>query len=130
MVSNNLQRVSVLSSASLASLTPAQRQLVTDQRNSAALLQALSQTAYSSTSSRFQQLQGLVQAIGGATDAKAISDLQGRIQAEQTMLSNDQTKLSALYQAAQADHLAQEQRMREMSIAQLGSPQTLPSVTY
>jgi type IV secretion system protein VirB5 len=130
LVAANLQGVSVVPPATLAALTPDQRKLLTDGRNSAALLQALSQTAYASTSARFQQLQTLIQAIGTATDEKAINDLQGRIQSEQSMLANDQAKLTALYQAAQADKWSQEQRMREMSITQLGSPQTLRAVAY
>lgn len=130
LVAANVQAVSVLPATSLAALPPAQRQLLTDGRNSAALLQGLSQTAYASTSARFQQLQSLIQAVGTATDMKAISDLQGRIQAEQSMLLNDHGKLTALYQAAQADRWAQEQRARELSIAQLGSVATLPHVAY
>lgn len=130
LVTARLQGVSVLPQATLAALTPDQRKLLTDGRNSAAVLQALSQTAYASTSARFQQLQSLIQAIGTATDEKAIADLQGRIQAEQAMLANDEAKLTSLYQAAQADRWSQEQRMREMSIAQLGSPQTLRAVSY
>ena len=105
LVTARLQGVSVLPQATLAALTPDQRKLLTDGRNSAAVLQALSQTAYASTSARFQQLQSLIQAIGTATDEKAINDLQGRIQAEQAMLANDEAKLTSLYQAAQADKL-------------------------
>ena len=130
LVTARLQGVSVLPQTTLAALTPDQRKLLTDGRNSAAVLQALSQTAYASTSARFQQLQSLIQAIGTATDEKAIADLQGRIQAEQAMLANDEAKLTSLYQAAQADRWSQEQRMREMSIAQLGSPATLRAVAY
>ena len=130
IVAARLQGVSVLPAATLATLTPDQRKLVTDGRNSSALLQALSQTAYASTSARFQQLQSLIQAIGTAMDEKAINDLQGRIQAEQAMLENEQTKLTVLYQAAQAERWGQEQRMREMSIAQLGSPRSLSNVVY
>jgi len=130
LVAARVQGVSVLPQATLAALTPDQRKLLTDGRNSAAVLQALSQTAYASTSARFQQLQSLIQAIGSAWDEKAINDLQGRIQAEQAMLANDEAKLTALYQAAQADRWSQEQRMREMSITQLGSPRTLRPVAY
>ena len=130
LVSSNLQAVAVLPASALALLTADQRKLVTDGRNSTALLQALSQTAYASTSTRFQQMQSLIQAIGSATDTKAINDLQGRIQAEQAMLANDQAKLTVLYQAAQADRWSQEQRTREMSIVQLGSAQKLAPVNY
>ncbi|MBS1994664.1 MAG: type IV secretion system protein [Cyanobacteria bacterium SZAS LIN-2] len=130
LVSAKVQGVSVLPNATLAKLTPAQRQLITDGRNSSAVLQALSETAYASTSSRFQQLQSLIQAIGGAVDTKAIGDLQGRIQAEQAMLQNEQTKLTVLYQAAQAERWSQEERMRELAVVQLGSPTTLNPVAY
>jgi P-type DNA transfer protein VirB5 len=130
LVAANVQSVSVLPASSLAAMPPAEKQLLTDGRNSAALLQGLSQTAYASTSARFQQLQGLIEAVGSASDMKAINDLQGRIQAEQSMLANDHGKLTALYQAAQADRWAQEQRARELSIAQLGSATALPRVSY
>ena len=130
LVAGRIQAVSVLPASALAALPPAQRQLLTDGRNSAALLQGLSQTAYASTSARFQQLQSLIQAVGSATDMKAINDLQGRIQSEQSMLANDQAKLTSLYQAAQADRWSQEQRARELSITQLGSARTLNAVAY
>jgi hypothetical protein len=130
VVAARLQDVSLLPPALVAALTPDQRKLLTDGRNSAALLQALSQTAYASTSSRFQQMQALIQAIGSASDTKAINDLQGRIQAEQAMLANDQSKLNVLYQAAQGERWSQDQRVRELSITQLGSARTLVPVTY
>lgn len=130
VVSAQIKGNSILTPAALAMLNPAQRQLITDGRTSAAVTQALSQSAYASTSGRFQQLQSLIQAIGTANDQKAISDLQGRIQAEQTMLTNEQEKLTALYQAAQADRWGQDQRARELSITQLGSSKTIPVVTY
>ena len=130
LVANRVQAVSLVPASTLATLPPAQRQLLTDGRNSTALLQGLSQTAYASTSARFQELQTLIQAVGSATDMKAINDLQGRIQSEQSMLANEQTKLASLYQAAQADRWSQEQRARELSITQLGSPRTLTPVSY
>ena len=130
LVAARMQGVTVLPANVLAALTPEQRKLVTDGRNSAALLQALSETAYASTSARFQQLQSLIQAIGVAGDAKAISDLQGRIQAEQAMLENENTKLTVLYQAAQAERWAQEQRLKEQAIVQIGSARNLPRVAY
>jgi len=42
------------------------------------------------------------------------------------MLANEQTKLQVLYQAAQAEELAREQRMREQAISDIGSLRTLP----
>ena len=58
-----------------------------------------SRQALEVTSERFASLQQLIDAIPGATDPKAVLDLQARIAAEQAMLQNEQTKLMVLYQA-------------------------------
>jgi type IV secretion system protein VirB5 len=110
----------VLSSTQLANLTPEIRQLVEAGRRSAAVAQALSQTAYQNTSLRFAALQQLISMIGAAPDLKAIEDLQGRVNAEQAMLVNEQNKLQALYQVAQAEQWAQQQRLREQVIVNHG----------
>jgi type IV secretion system protein VirB5 len=118
----------VLSSRRLGALTPQQQQIVQDGRRAAALLQVMTQQAYQNTSQRFSALQQLINTIGAAGDAKAISDLQGRIGAEQNMLTNEQTKLQVLYQMTQADQLQQQQRMRELATQQLGQQALLPAV--
>lgn len=106
----------VLSAAQLAAMTPDQRQLVEDGRRAAALLSGASQSAYQTTSQRFAALQELIDRIGQAPDPKAIFDLHGRIGAEQAMLTNEQTKLQTLQQIAQAQQMAQQQRIREAII--------------
>jgi len=111
----------VLSSRDVRALSPSQQQILAQGRKAAALLQVMSRAAYQNTSQRFAALQQLINAIGAAQDAKAIQDLQGRIAAEQAMLQNEQTKLQVLYQSAQADHLAQQQRVREQSFSGVGS---------
>ena len=111
----------VLSSRDVRALSPSQQQILAQGRKAAALLQVMSRAAYQSTSQRFAALQQLINAIGTAQDAKAIQDLQGRIAAEQAMLQNEQTKLQVLYQSAQADQLAQRQRVREESLSGVGS---------
>lgn len=111
----------VLSGAELGTLSPQQRQLVEGGRRAAAMLSSFTQSAYQNTSQRFAALQGLVNMIGAAGDTKAIQDLQGRINAEQTMLTNEQTKLQTLYQVAQAEQWAQQQRVREQVIQGHGS---------
>ena len=63
-----------------------------------------------------------------ASDQKAILDLQARIAAEQGMLQNEQTKLNVLYQTAQAEEWAREQRAREQAIADVGSLRRLPAM--
>jgi P-type DNA transfer protein VirB5 len=120
----------VLSNAQLGTMTPQMRQVVEDGRKSAAMLSAMTGSAQQNTSQRFAALQQLITQIGAAGDDKAIQDLQGRIVAEQAMLTNEQTKLQALYQTAQAEQLALQQRQRESAIRQIGSINNLPPLRY
>lgn len=112
---------SVLSSAQLNQLGPNERTAVSDARLSAATGGALSRSALADTSSRFADLQQLVTAIGSTTDQKAILELQARINAEQTMISNDQSKLQALYKTTEADEELRKQRVRERALADIGT---------
>lgn len=119
-LSSQLQAVmsanAVLSGTQMSSLSPQQRQTVESGRKAAAMLASFTQSAYQNTSQRFSALQGLINMIGGASDPKAIQDLQGRVQAEQTMLTNEQSKLQTLFQVAQSEQWAQQQRVREQVI--------------
>jgi type IV secretion system protein VirB5 len=116
----------VLSAQDLARLSASERVHLDGARQSAALLQAVSRQALSTTSDRFTSLQQLIDAISSAGDPKAILDLQARISAEQGMLANDSAKLQVLYQAAQAEQWAQQQRRQEQAIADIGSLRSLP----
>jgi len=111
----------VLGSGELAALSPGGRSAIESARRSTALLQALVSDALATTSQRFDSLQQLIGAIGGASDQKAALDLQARIGAEQTMLANEQGKLGVLYQAAQAQEWANRQREREQILAEHGT---------
>jgi type IV secretion system protein VirB5 len=123
-LSNALQQAisanAVLSDAQLAFLSPADRQTLQVERQSAAVGQVLAQQALAVTSGRFASLQQLIDAIPGATDEKGILDLQARIGAEQNMLQNEQAKLALLWQAAQAEAAADRLRAREQALAGLG----------
>ncbi len=100
------------------SLLPADsRQQLAVARRLTALQQALTREALSTTSERFATLQGLVNAIGGATDQKAILDLQARIGAETTLLQNEQSKLATLFRLVHAEEHANQQRTRELALA-------------
>lgn len=110
----------VLTKEQLDALSPEMRQSIEASRRSTAMIGALSQAAYQHTSQRFAALQQLITMIGSAADTKAIQDLQTRVTAEQTMLANEQTKLQTLYQVVQAEHLVQEQRLREQVTAAHG----------
>ena len=116
----------VLGPTEIAALSPAERRLLIAARGNAALLAVASQEAYATTSRRFDALQQLISAIPTATDPKGILDLQARIQAEQGMLQNESTKLAVLYQAAQAEEWAREQRAREQAVAGIGNLRQLP----
>lgn len=107
----------VLSSAQMDALSPEMRQIVDKGRQSSALLNGMTQSAYQNTSQRFSALQQLIDGIGRTNDPKAIQELQARIQAEQNMLTNEQTKLQSLYQIARAEEVAQQQRTREQVIS-------------
>ena len=74
-----LEANAVLTPEQLAALSPEDRAHVEATRRSTATLQALTEQALASTSGRFAALQELINAIPGATDPKAIMDLQARI---------------------------------------------------
>lgn len=106
----------VLSPQQLATLSPDGQQQVADDRQTAAMLQAVSRQALANASGRFADLQQLISAIGTASDQKGILDLNARIGAEQAMLEDEQTKLAMLVAAAQAQRWADEEQERERAI--------------
>jgi type IV secretion system protein VirB5 len=110
----------VLTPQQIATLSPEGRQQLLGDRNAAALLQAVSRQALANASSRFADLQQLIDAIGTASDQKGILDLDARIGAEQAMLANERTKLAMLVAAAEAQHWADEEQERERAIAGQG----------
>jgi type IV secretion system protein VirB5 len=118
----------VLTPGQLAGLSDQEREQLLAARNSAAMLQVTSRRALEVNSARFASLQQLIDAIPGATDAKAVMDLQARIAAEQLMLQNEQTKLMVLQQAMEAEERARRQRAGELAIANIGSLRRLAPV--
>jgi type IV secretion system protein VirB5 len=131
-IAREMQRVisanSVLTADQLGVLAPTDRQLLEDSRRSKAMLQVLTREALSHTSNRFGSIQQLIDAIGRAGDQKAVLDLQARIQAESTMLMNENTKLQVLYQLSRAEEDARELRMREEVINTFGSLRDLSPI--
>ena len=118
----------VLTPGQLAGLSDQEREQLLAVRNSAAMFQVVSRRALEVNSARFASLQQLIDAIPGATDAKAVMDLQARISAEQLMLQNEQTKLMVLQQAMEAEERARRQRAGELAIANIGSLRRLAPV--
>jgi type IV secretion system protein VirB5 len=119
----------ILTTAQLNTLTPEMRQQIESARSSAAMVSTLSQAAYQNTSQRFGALQQLITTIAVTGDLKSIQELQTRVAAEQTMLTNEQTKLQSLAQIAQADEVTRRQRLREQVIGSHGGFSTRFSPT-
>jgi type IV secretion system protein VirB5 len=115
----------VLTSQDLSRLSPAEVTQLTTQRQLAALEQGITRTALDTTSNRFSSLQQLINAIPTATDTKGSLDLQARTAAEQTMLSNDATKLQVLQQILAAEQAALDEQRDEEAVADIGSLRTL-----
>jgi type IV secretion system protein VirB5 len=118
----------VLTAQQLASLSDQEREQLLSARASTAMFQVTSRQALEVSSARFTSLQQLINAIPGATDPKAVMDLQARIAAEQLMLQNEQTKLMVLQQAMEAEERARRQRAGELAIANIGSLRRLAPV--
>jgi type IV secretion system protein VirB5 len=123
-----VRRDAYLTPAVLAAMTPAARAQINEARTSIATTQLIAEQALAASSARFTSLQQLIDAIPRATDEKGVLDLQARIQVEQGMLANEQTKLTLALQAAQAEELSRVQRNRERAVEGLGSLRTLPSM--
>lgn len=131
-IAREMQRVvdsnSVLTPAQLDSLSATDRQLLESSRRSKALHQVMTREALDRAGSRFGSIQQLISAIGRANDPKAVLDLQARIQAESSMLMNENIKLQVMFQIAREDERERELRMREEAINAFGSLRDLPAI--
>lgn len=96
---------SVKNTATAGALDKAQTQL--------AAMQASAEAAFNAAGDRFERLEQLVQAVDTAADPKAAADLQNRIQAEQVMMQNEQSKLSMMVQLQSIQRQQLEQQGRE-----------------
>jgi type IV secretion system protein VirB5 len=119
----------VLTPQQVGALSPAEQTQLQAARQSAALLQSTSRQSLDNTSTQFASLQQLINAIPSATDQKGALDLQARIQAEQAMLQNENTKMNVLHQTLEAQEWARKQAAREQVVAGVGSLRTLPALT-
>jgi hypothetical protein len=118
----------VLTPQQLAMLSPTERNQIQSARNNIALQMSTASQSLQMTSDRFASLQQLINAIPAASDQKGILDLNARIAAEQTMLSNEQSKMQVLYQAEQAQERALRQQASEQAIKDIGSLRHLPAM--
>jgi type IV secretion system protein VirB5 len=97
-------------------------------RSAVALNEALARQELANVSQRFDSIQQLINAIPRAADEKGILDLQARIQAEQGMLENENSKLHVLYEAAQSQEQTARQRADEQAVKDIGNLRALPAL--
>ena len=93
-------------------------------QNQNALNRAIGEEGYRQAASRFSSIQVLLDKVNATPDQTDILDLQGRIQAEQVMLQNEQSKLQMMTYLAGVQKDIAQQQAREISIksAQGGIP--------
>lgn len=87
--------------------------------NGTAQQQALSQSAMTLLNQRVTQIQTLQDKINATGDAKAIAELQARLQAENTQVGNDTNRLMLMRSLADAADRAAEQAVREKAMKNL-----------
>ena len=78
---------------------------------------ALGEAVSTAGAQRLGGLKDLQRAIDAAPNARAVLDLQARVQTEQAMIANDQMRLQGLAMAQAAEDRLQEQRERERVLA-------------
>ena len=87
-----------------------------DAQNQAAVNRVLAEESFRQSGSRIDDLQQLLNKVNNAPDDKDIQDLQARIQAEQTLLQNEQIRLASLASLAQSQRDIATQQAREIRI--------------
>jgi type IV secretion system protein VirB5 len=85
--------------------------------------QAFQQSSFQLVSQRSGQIQSLQSQINMTTDPKGISELQARIQAENTQVANDSNKIALAQMMADSQRIAAQQALRENTLQML-SPAT------
>jgi type IV secretion system protein VirB5 len=125
-VTATIRRNAILTPANTQNFSAAENAQLTARRGSVALQEALTRQELANVSQRFASIQTLINAIPTATDEKGILDLQTRIQVEQGMLQNENSKLHVLYEAAQSQAQTERARADEQAILDIGHLRALP----
>ncbi len=125
-VTATIQRNAILTPNSTRNFSAAENAQLTARRGAVALHESLTRQELANVSQRFASIQSLTNAIPTATDEKGILDLQARIQVEQGMLQNENSKLHVLYQAAQSQAQTERARADEQAILDIGHLRALP----
>ena len=80
---------------------------------------ALLQDAMDAARGRMAQIQGLMQQINATPDAKAVAEIQARLDAENAMLQHQQSQISLARGIAEADARIAESRAKEGQLQQV-----------
>lgn len=106
-----------------------EKQVCERRASKAAQDKAFATNAFDKAQERWDQIAGLIQAINGTEDPKAIAELQARIDGEQAAIQNEQIKLR-MYQmiAAAEDRLIEQQEQEAIakSLSRRGYVTPLP----
>ncbi len=94
----------------------ADQQMCNRELNKVALDKANAMAAYNAAGKRLDNIQNLMGQIDNTTDPKAISELQTRMQAEQAMIQNEQTKLMMFKMMAESEDRLIGQQKREQDL--------------
>lgn len=89
---------------------------------------AMAEAAYQSTSDRVPAVEGLMGAIGGANDPKAIAELQARIGGEQVLAANETNRIQLMLYQQQLERDEQDRRAVERFSAAQRAP--IPTATF
>lgn len=92
---------------------PTEKRICNAQAVKPAQDQAFANDAYKKSQDRVGQIESLMRKINQTNDPKAIAELTARIQAEQAMIQNEQTKLSLYQASAEAEERLLEQQKYE-----------------
>ncbi len=106
----------VLAPERLATRSAAEQQSIQARRAAATAALSLADATLTATSSRYEELQRLLDTIDLTSDPKAALDLQARIAAEQLMLVNDTIKSAAVMSWARAQSSATDARSKEAAV--------------
>ena len=87
--------------------------------------QAFSQEAFEKAKQRLTQIESLMREINTTGDPKAIAELQARLVAEQSAITNEQTKLQLFQLSTRIEDQLQLQRQHEMHMREAAKTGTL-----
>ncbi|KOE79457.1 type IV secretion protein VirB5 [Vibrio alginolyticus] len=94
-------------------INPTEKRICNAQAVKPAQDQAFAMDAYSTSQNRVTQIESLMREINNTSDPKAIAELNARIQAEQALIQNEQTKIALYKESAAAEQKLLDQQAYE-----------------